>query len=233
MMVRVVSILMTSALMIGLSGCVAGTSAEAVRESVARPDDPIAAYNAGTRLLSDGEHGLASEMLRRAATLADDPRTARYNLGVAYFLQADYVRAAAAFRAILEVDPTDQDARHNYELSLSLIENALPETQQQLTEPQEGETDPTVTPTPQPGGFDGPTPTPPRAEFEPDLTQTPVGGAGDFAMANQTATPVPREVGGLTVSDAMRLLDGQNTRSIAPFSPSFGTAEGVNTENDW
>jgi tetratricopeptide (TPR) repeat protein len=184
-------------------------------------------------LLGDGEHGLASELLGRAVGLADDPRTARYNLGVAYFLQADYVAAAATFRAILEVDPTDQDARHNYELALSLIETPLPEDQQQLTDPQQGETDPTVTPTPQPGGFDGPTPTPPRAEFEPDPTQTPVGGTGDFAMANQTATPAPREDGSLTVLEAMRLLDGQNTRSIAPFDPLLGTAEGVNTENDW
>jgi hypothetical protein len=215
-----------------LSSCTAtATPADYVRQSVANPESSIDGYNAGTALIAAEDYALANEMLARAATQSDNPRDVLFNLGVARFKSKDFRGAAAAYQTILRANPSDADARYNYELSLFYVENSLPEDQQQLTEPELGETDPTITPTPQPGGLDGPTPTPPREEFEPDLTKTPEGGSGDFA-SDAESTPVPRVGGGLTIEEAMRLLDGQDTSAIAPYL--FPTpAGGVNEENDW
>lgn len=213
-------------------GCTtAPTHDDYVRLSVANPESAAAGYNAGTALIAAEKHDLAEAMLERAATQTDSPRDSLFNLGVARFEAGDFRGAADAYQTILRADPSDADARYNYELSLFYIENPLPETQQQLTEPELGETDPTITPTPQPGGLDGPTPTPPREEFEPDLTKTPEGGSGDFA-SDAESTPVPRVGGGLSVEEAMRLLDGQDTSAIAPYLlPTF--VGGENQENDW
>nr|MBP6298352.1 hypothetical protein [Anaerolineae bacterium] len=105
--------------------------------------------------------------------------------------------------------------------------------QQQRTNPEEGQTDPTITPSPEPGGFDGPTPTPPREEFEPDPTETPVGGTGDFGD-DADSTPVPVEGGPLTLEQAIRLLDAaaQDALTISPFYLT-ATPGGVAGENDW
>jgi len=215
-----------------LSGCAgAPTAGDYVRVSVANPDDAQAGYNAGTALINAEEYALADAMLERAAEQTDNPRDALFNLGVTRFESGDFVGAAAAYQVILRADPTDFDARYNYELSLFYVEIPLPENQQQLTEPEQGETDPTVTPTPQPGGLDGPTPTPPRQEFEPDLSKTPEGGSGDFA-SDAESTPVPRVGGGLTVEEAMRLLDGEDSDAIAPYLMPT-QAGGANEENDW
>lgn len=224
-----VVILLGSLMLVGCTG--APTADDYVRVSVANPDSAVAGYNAGTALIGAENYTLAGELLARAATQTDKSRDTLFNLGVARFKDKDFRGAADAFQVILRADPSDADARYNYELSLFYVENPFPETQQQLTEPEQGETDPTITPTPQPGGLDGPTPPPPREEFEPDLTKTPEGGSGDFA-SDAESTPVPRVGGGLTVEEAMRLLDGQDTSAIAPYlfpTPSGG----LNEENDW
>ncbi|NOG49897.1 MAG: hypothetical protein HND48_11015 [Chloroflexi bacterium] len=126
-------------------------------------------------------------------------------------------RRLAHFARSLERDPADADARYNYELSLKFVEDPLPREQQQRTEPDDGSTDPTVTPTPESGGFDGPTPTPPREELEPDPTATPEVGSGDFG-AEANSTPAPVESGSLTIEDALRLLDAA-ARDIDPIIP--------------
>lgn len=215
-----------------MTGCTGQPTADDyVRQSVANPDSAIDGYNAGTALITDGDYRLAGQMLERAATQTENPRDMVFNLGVARFKAKDFRGAADAFQTILRVDPSDADARYNYELSLFYVENPFPDDQQQLTEPELGETDPTITPTPQPGGLDGPTPTPPRQEFESDLTKTPVGGSGDFA-SDAESTPVPRVGGALTVEEARRLLEGQNTSAISPyFLPT--PSSGENEENDW
>lgn len=198
------------------------------------PESPERIYSAGSAVLGlDDEKSAA--LLERSYVLGDrdDRQRAAYNVGIAYFNAGDYFSAVDAFRAVLSIDPNDVDARYNYELALRLALPPTPSEQQQQTEPELGETDPTVTPTPEPGGFEGPTPTPPREEFEPDLTETPVGGSGDFGD-DAESTPVPVEDGPMTLEQAMRLLDAaaQDTLAIAPFysTPVSGGATG---ENDW
>lgn len=214
-----------------LSGCMPSTANDYLQVSVAYPEQADAAFNAGTALILEGKAELGAQLLQEAVLLNPTDRDAIFNQGVAYFELADYPKAASLFRQILVDDPTDVDARYNYELSLFYIEQTLPESQQQLIQPEDGAQDPLITPTPAPGGLDGPTPTPPRIEFEPNLTRTPEGGSGDFAN-NTESTPVQRSSGTLDIETAIQLLSGENVPLIMPFQggPSGG---GDNGEKDW
>lgn len=198
------------------------------------PESPARIYSAGSAALGfDDEE--AAALLERAVEIGDleEQKRAGYNAGIAHYYAGDYFAAVAAFRAVLALDPNDAHARYNYELALRLALPPTPSEQQQQTEPELGETDPTVTPSPEPGGFEGPTPTPPREEFEPDPSETPEGGTGDFGD-DADSTPVPVEGGPMTLEQAMRLLDAaaQDALTIAPFyaKPAAG---GVTGENDW
>jgi Ca-activated chloride channel homolog len=248
---RVVTIIVLAAALIGwLISLIAPTDAVAsmayqrgeqnkaaagfIEMAVREPEAPARVYNAGSATLGlDDEE--AAALLERAYELGEieDKKRAAYNAGIAYYNARDYFAAVDAFRAVLTLDPDDADARYNYELALRLALPSTPSEQQQQTEPELGETDPTVTPSPEPGGFEGPTPTPPREEFEPDLTETPVGGTGDFGD-DADSTPVPVEHGPMTLEQAMRLLDAaaQDALTIAPFyaTPVPG---GTTGENDW
>lgn len=212
-----------------------GDAANLFLESAVRdPGDPARVYTAGSAQLGldDSE---AADLLLRAYELGDKDlkKRAAYNAGIAYFHEADFFAAVRAFRAVLEIDPSDIDARYNYELALRYALPPTPSEQQQRTNPEEGQTDTTITPSPEPGGFDGPTPTPPREESEPDPTATPEGGTGDFGD-NADSTPVRVEGGPLTVEQALRLLDAaaQDALTIAPFYLT-ATPGGVSGENDW
>lgn len=205
-----------------------------IEMSVREPESPARIYSAGSAVLGIDD-GKAAALLERAYALGsvDDRKRAAYNAGIAHFNSGDYFAAVDAFRAVLMLNPYDADARYNYELALRLALPPTPSEQQQQTEPELGETDPTVTPSPEPGGFEGPTPPPPREEFEPDLTETPVGGSGDFGD-DAESTPVLVDDGPMTLEQAMRLLDAaaQDALTIAPFyaTPSAG---GTTGENDW
>lgn len=198
------------------------------------PESAARIYSAGSAALGlDDEE--AAALLERAYGIGDleEKKRSAYNAGIAHYNARDYFAAVDAFRAVLVLDPDDADARYNYELALRLALPPTPSEQQQQTEPELGETDPTVTPSPEPGGFEGPTPTPPREEFEPDPSETPEGGSGDFGD-DAESTPVPVEGGPMTLEQAMRLLDAaaQDALTIAPFyaTPAAG---GVTGENDW
>lgn len=198
--------------------------------SVREPGMAQRIYSAGSAQLGIDDLEAAA-LLERAYAISegDDKTRAAYNAGIAYFRAGAYFDAVEAFRAVLILDPNDADARYNYELSLRHALPPTPSTQQQQTNPEDGQTDPTITPSPEPGGFDAPTPTPPREEFAPDPTQTPVGGTGDFAD-DADATPVAVSGGSLTIEQAMQLLDAaaQDALTIMPFyrTPSPGDAEG-------
>jgi tetratricopeptide (TPR) repeat protein len=212
----------------------AAAAAGFIEMAAREPESPSRIYSAGSASLGiDDEE--AAALLQRAYSIWDieEKKRAAYNAGIAYYNAGDFFAAVDAFRAVLILDPDDADARYNYELALRLALPPTPSEQQQQTEPELGETDPTVTPSPEPGGFEGPTPTPPREEFEPDPSQTPEGGTGDFGD-DADSTPVPVEGGPMTLEQAMRLLDAaaQDALTIAPFyaTPAAGGATG---ENDW
>lgn len=203
--------------------------------AVRHPESVERLYSAGSVQVGRDDYEAAA-LLELAAAEGDMRMKARaaYNAGAAYFGQGDYFSAARAFRDVLVLYPDNDDARYNYELSLWLAVPPTPSEQQQQTRPEDGFTDPTVTPSPEPGGFDGPTPTPPREEFEPDPTQPPQGGTGDFGD-DADSTPVPVIGGKYTIEEARRILDAaaQDALLISPFDETTQAGDGPVGGNDW
>ena len=128
-------------------------------------------------------------------------------MGNIYFDQADYAEAVNAYRETLLREPDDADARHNLELARLHMVPPTPTAIERKVEPEEGQTDREATPTNNPGGFDGPTATPPPVENPPDPNALPTVGTGDIGQSNSPTTPMPEEDGPLTVEDAIQLLD--------------------------
>jgi Ca-activated chloride channel homolog len=199
------------------------------------PDEPVPYYNAAISLSQEQDLAAAAQALEQALESADESliNEAYYNLGNVYFASGRYFEAVEAFRAVLERDPQDADARYNYELALLYAVPPTPESQEQQTEPEEGETDPETTPTPQPNDVTGPTPTPPLQDNPPDESATPEGGSGDF-FEETPSTLVPQESGRMTIEDAEQLLDAveQDQQSLSEYL-NEGVPAGDPVENDW
>lgn len=106
-------------------------AAAAFRSEIAAGDStPATYYNFGTSLLAADSLAQAAEVLARATEAPDSVVRYRavFNLGLAHLVQGlalegDSAKpsldaALAAYKRILLVDPSDEDARWNYELAL-------------------------------------------------------------------------------------------------------------------
>jgi tetratricopeptide (TPR) repeat protein len=202
---------------------------------VISPDSPEAYNNSAIALAVSGKYDDAIEALSQALKTADESMKARiyYNLGNVYFEQGHYPDAVEAYKQTLLRNPNDDDARYNLELAQFYILNPTATAQEQKTEPDQGETDREATPTNNPSGLDGPTPTPPPQEGPPDLSATPVTGSGE-PTGTFKSTPQPEEGGPITIEDAQKLLDSveQNQETMREYLEELAT-EGPSSGNDW
>ena len=200
------------------------------------PDQPEAYYNVAGPLSGMGRLRDALAALEQALKTADETLITKvfYNLGNVYFELAQYDRAVEVYREVLIRDPLDSDARHNYELALlRQLPSPTPTLQEQQTNPEEDEIDPTVTPTSNPAGQDGPTPTPPP-ESLPDPTQPPDSGfVGDLENSLPTS-PTPMPGGSLSVEAIERQFDAiqENQQTLREFLLSAATPAPPNGK-DW
>jgi len=200
------------------------------------PDQPEPYYNAASAYLGAGELEHAAAALEQALKTADEALTAKayYNLGNVYFQMGDYESAYQAYQQVLLLRPDDADARYNLELCLLYFRNATSTAIQQQTEPESDQTDPSATPTNQPGGLDGPTPTPPSPPLsEADLSQTPASGeAANDGLDSQT--PMPNSQGAMTAEQAARLLDSiqQDQQTLREYLQN-AASDGEPADKDW
>ena len=202
---------------------------------VANPDDPIAYYNMASALAGLDVFDRAIDSLEQAIDLADDDLIAEayYNLGNVFFEMERYQEAVSAYQQTLLIDPDDDDARYNLELALQRYVPPSPTAIEQQTNPELGQSDPEATPTNEPGGFDGPTPTPPPQESSPDPSQTPdTGDRSDFGI--EAGTPIPNDEGSMTIEQAENILDvvQQNQDSLSQFLEEE-TTSGEPADRDW
>lgn len=199
------------------------------------PDRPEAYYNAASALAGMEQFSLAVAALEQAIHTGDEGLIARahYNLGNVYFLMGDFDRAAAAYQQTLLLNPDDDDARYNLELTLRRRLPATPTAIEQQTQPEMGETDPETTPTNEPAGQDGPTPTPPPQDITPEPSATPDSGEQADA-GDDPSTPVPRDGGEMTIEQAERLLDSvqQDQQALRQFLQQPASS-GEPGERDW
>jgi tetratricopeptide (TPR) repeat protein len=107
------------------------------------PDNPKVEFNRGDALMKLGRHDEARESFSRVAESKDPAlrQKATYNLGNVHARQGNTTEALKAYRQALMLDPSDAQARHNYEV---LLKNIPPPKQKQ--EGADGGTD---------GGTDG------------------------------------------------------------------------------
>lgn len=202
---------------------------------VAAPDQPELYYNAASALSNTGELEQAVAALEQALQTADADlaASAYYNLGNVYFQAGIYEEAVKAYENALSLNPDDDDARYNLELALKSIPTPTPPPLEQKVEPEQGETDPEVTPTNDPAGQEGPTPTPPPQEGPPDLTAPPSGGTGD-EQGDIPSTITPRPEGPISLEDAERLLDSiqEDQQTLREYLQDMATPSSP-SDKDW
>ncbi|MFY0580212.1 tetratricopeptide repeat protein [Cystobacter fuscus] len=86
-----------------------------------RPNDPAVDFNRGDALMKLGRYDEAKQAFQGVAEANGRPdlrQKATYNLGNVHAALGDTREAMKAYRRALTMDPTDAQARHNYEVLL-------------------------------------------------------------------------------------------------------------------
>ena len=80
-------------------------------------------YNTGNALYRQREFAEARERFQDVLVSADEDiaRLSLFNLGNAYFNAFQFENAVEAYKEVLRIDPNDQNAKHNLELSLNQL----------------------------------------------------------------------------------------------------------------
>jgi tetratricopeptide (TPR) repeat protein len=90
-----------------------------------KPSWMVPTFNAGCALYKQGKYAEALEDYR-IASRAQDPQMkekAIYNIGNVLFRSGKYAEALEAYKEALRLDPSDEDARHNYEVTWQKLKN--------------------------------------------------------------------------------------------------------------
>lgn len=229
------------------------------RAQVNAPDEALPYYNAGVALLEAERFEDAIAAFGQSLKTAESTvlvANIYFGLGEAYFRQNDFRQAATAYQQVLLIDPENEDARYNFELTLEKMPTSTPTTtvtdavSQASTTPTPSETttpdepgagSPTVSPTPNmtstalgtPTETATPTGIPQPEQGEdptPENEVTPTGNPDD---PNDPAQPDPTEPP-LAPESALELLeDMQEQQQVIPFDSSDDTALGSVVEKDW
>ncbi|RME82650.1 MAG: tetratricopeptide repeat protein [Caldilineae bacterium] len=104
------------------------------------PNLPQPYFNAAGVFYRRGDLAAAQDYLQKALALSADPELTQhifYNLGNVYFQSLQFDAAVQAYIQALLLDPGDVDARHNLELTLSLMQQAPPQERPQQTPPDD------------------------------------------------------------------------------------------------
>lgn len=199
---------------------------------VANPDETLPYFNAGVAFLEKSEWSNAEAAFVQAYRHVDDEVLEYmifFGLGEAYFRQTKYRLAAESFRRVLELQPDDEDARYNMELSLLRIPTDTPIPSPTPTTTSTDSVSPmTSTPTPSPsptpevpnpnGGQPTPTPEPQNDEQEP--SPQPTAPANDEPPMDQM--------------DAMQLLDDvQQGQGVIQSQLSPSRSSSAPIDKDW
>ncbi|MEM6283814.1 MAG: tetratricopeptide repeat protein [Chloroflexota bacterium] len=207
---------------------------------VANPDIPVPYLNVGIAYLEAAEYTRAEDALQQALLTLESSGavSAYFALGEVYFRQGRFAQAAAAYQQVLLRDFTDDDARYNMELALSLIptetppgeatatesdtENEQPDTPTASPSPTQSDSqqgdDPTPTSTPDPGNEPQPSGTPPTEPPAPEENNEQEEG---------DPSPMPQ-------SEAEELLDDkQRQQSVLIPQEEATLPAGVPLEKDW
>lgn len=99
----------------------------------AAPNSPLIRFNDGNALYRSQEFQRALAAYREAIESGDPALESKawYNLGNAFYRHQKLPEALDAYKQALRSDPTDEDAKHNLELLLELLEQQQQQQEQQ------------------------------------------------------------------------------------------------------
>lgn len=99
------------------------------------PDSPVIHFNEANALYQSAEFQRAMEAYQQAVEAGDPALQSQafYNLGNALYRQQQLEQSLEAYKQAMRLDPSDSDAKHNFELVREQLE------QQQQQQPQDGE----------------------------------------------------------------------------------------------
>ena len=109
---------------------------EAIEKS---PELPEPHYNSGNVHYRQGQNEEARESYDRALLDADDElyRDIVFNQGNIQLQAGELEEAIGSYKEVLRLDPSDQDAKHNLEVALSLLPQPEQQQQQQGSQQQQ------------------------------------------------------------------------------------------------
>lgn len=111
---------------------------------VNEPNNPRLNYNLGIANYREGAMTQALNSFQLASVQTEDKdlqERAFYNLGNAQFKLQDYKSAITSYEFALELDPNDEDAKHNLELAKKKLEEEKQDEQKQDDQNKDGEND--------------------------------------------------------------------------------------------
>jgi Ca-activated chloride channel homolog len=106
---------------------------------VLKPEDPRSAFNYGAALYKGKDNDKAAEKFSQTAGISQGEikSDAYYNQGNALFQKQDYQGAMEAYKNSLLIDSQRQDAKFNYELAQSRLQQQQQQQQQQQNQDQQ------------------------------------------------------------------------------------------------
>ena len=105
------------------------------------PEQAEPMYNAANVSYRQQDYEAARQRLENALTLADKKlgKDVFYNLGNTYYQSEQYDLAVEAYKAVLRLNPDDQDAKYNLELALQKLEEQEQQEQQDQQDQQQND----------------------------------------------------------------------------------------------
>ena len=197
-----------------------------VDAQVERPDDVLLKYDIGNTHYRMRNYREAEEAYGGVAA-ADDPtlrERALYNLGNCAYRQGKLKEAVAHYQQALDLDPTDEDARHNLEFVREEIKRRLNEAkkreEQQQQEQQQGQTCPNPKPQPEPGSDQTAKPSPAqqpetRPEQGKEQAQRQEEQQPDTQPAQGKEQPQPQEEQAAEPGGEQKQAGGESTPMAA------------------
>jgi Ca-activated chloride channel family protein len=197
-----------------------------------RPDIAELSVNAGNALHRANLYDRAVQDTRRALPPTNDTTGALtyYALGNHYLALQEYELAADSYRNSLVLNPADEDAKFNLELTLLILSGQIEDPEQQGQQPQPGQQGDQGDQGQQPGqqGDDQPAPDQPA---QPGGGQQPPGQADQQPGAPGGASDVQRQLQdalrglneNLTFEEAQRILDLLQQQQQQERLPGGGT----------
>ena len=121
------------------------SAVELYRQAIqANPDDPRLYFNLGNSLAQIGRVEDAQQAYEQFKSMTDDPierSLADYNIGNLYSETQQLETAADFYRQALMNNPDDNDARHNYELTVRQQQQQQEQQQQDQNQDQDDDQD--------------------------------------------------------------------------------------------